>query len=238
MTNINFATALAAPVPLLAAHPLFLDLPQSVQAALLDGAKIQSAPAGTMFFREGEDAREFLLVESGQTEVLRYGINGDDRVFQVFEAGHLVAEAAMFMPHGRYPMCARARTDTVVHRLQGSVLRGACATHAPLAMRMLGHLGQKLYGRVNQVEWLSSSTASQRLAAYLLNLHASQGNPMVQLPLSQRQLALQLGIRAETLSRLLTDWAGRGYVAGKRREWTLHNRKPLEELARAEKRGF
>ena len=79
--------------------------------------------------------------------------------------------------------------------------------------------------------------AAERLANYLLNLQARQGEH-IQLPLNQRQLAAHLGIRAETLSRLFTDWQARGYVSGKRSDWQVHDQAHLRRLASPAQRSF
>ncbi|WYX19709.1 helix-turn-helix domain-containing protein [Achromobacter xylosoxidans] len=84
---------------------------------------------------------------------------------------------------------------------------------------------------------MTSSSAPERLANYLMGLRERQGD-MVTLPLNQRQLAAHLGIRAETLSRLLNDWQTQGHVSGKRREWILHTPAYLEKLATTAKRPF
>ena len=94
-----------------------------------------------------------------------------------------------------------------------------------------------MYQRVNEVEWYSDSTAAQRLADYLLRLPSGQ-DAAVRLPLTQRQLAAHLGVRAETLSRLLADWVAQGRIAGARRDWVLHDPAYLEDLARPARRSF
>lgn len=205
---------------------------------LLEGATARCHEAGDLVFREGDMANAYLLVETGEVEVFRYSHSGEERVFQVFEAGRTVAEAAMFMPHGRYPMCARARTATRLYRLGRDSLLATCRNHPELAMHMLALLSQALYMQVNKVDWFSSSSASERLANYLLGLPTRSGSKTVLLPLSQRQLAAHLGIRAETLSRLFTDWQVRGYVAGRRNEWELRDQTYLESLASPAQRSF
>lgn len=222
---------------LLAAVRPFQRLDSAVLHELLAGAAEHGYEAGQIIFREGDAASVYLLVEKGEVEVFRYSHSGEERVFQVFEAGRTVAEAAMFMPHGRYPMCARARTATRLYRLRRDSLLAACRSHPELAMHMLAMLSQALYMQVNKVDWISSSSAAERLANYLLGLQVRQGNT-VHLPLSQRQLAAYLGIRAETLSRLFTDWQTRGYVAGRRNEWELRDVAYLKKLASPAQRSF
>ena len=77
----------------------------------------------------------------------------------------------------------------------------------------------------------------QRLAAFLLRLSAQQG-PQMELPSSQRQVAAHLGVRAETLSRLLSEWQARQWLRGERRHWTLLDTAPLQQLAGALARSF
>lgn len=215
----------------------FHGLDAGVLAALEWGAVEQVCRAGEMLFREGDVANTYLYVDCGEVEVLRYCHSGEERVFQVFEAGRTVAEAAMFMHHGRYPMCARARGPARLYRLRRESLLAACRQHSELAMRMLGALSHALYMQVNMVDWLISSSASERLANYLLNLKAGEGG-VVHLPLSRRQLAAHLGIRTETLSRLFADWAERGYVSGRRNDWKLRDIEHLTRLASPAKRSF
>jgi len=215
----------------------FHGLDPGVLVALERGAVEQDTRAGEMLFREGDVASFYLFVHCGEVEVLRYCHSGEERVFHVFEAGRTVAEAAMFMPHGRYPMCARARGPARLYRLRRESLLAACREHPVLAMRMLSTLSHALYKQVNMVDWLTSSSASERLANYLLNLKPGEGGA-VHLPLSRRQLAAHLGIRPETLSRLFADWAERGYVSGRRNDWKLCDIEHLTRLASPAQRSF
>jgi len=239
MTNINLPGPAA--LALLAGHPLLQGLPPGtgpeVAAELLRGAMALRADAGQVLFGEGDEALHYLLIESGQAEVMRYSYNGDERVFRVFESGQLMAEAAMFMPHGRYPMQARARTLLQGWRLSRRQLHEACRRWPDLALRLLAGLSKSLYDQVNKVDWMTSSSAPERLANYLMGLRERQGDALT-LPLNQRQLAAHLGIRAETLSRLLNDWQTQGYISGQRRQWAVRDPAHLAKLATTAKRPF
>lgn len=237
MTNVKSPAEQREVMHLLQAHPLFNDLPQPLFAPLLTVLGRENVQAGELLFREGDHAEHFLLVKQGCIEMLRFTADGEERVFHLFRHGQLVAEAAMFMPHGRYPMNARAQCATTVYYLSRSALRKTCESHPPLAMRMLEILSQRLYRQVNEVDWLTASSASQRLAAYLLGLQQHQGDSIC-LPISQRQLATHLGIRAESLSRLFAEWQKRGQIRGRQRNWELCDLVYLRQLASAAARTF
>lgn len=238
MTKVNpFQPAAAAAPGHLQSHPLFADLAAGDLDLLIQGAALCEAEGEQHLFHEGDPAHHYYLVQSGEVEVLRFGLDGEDRVFGLFGAGQLVAIAAMFMPHGRYPMHARCREQTRCLRLERQALNAACLNAPALAMRLLRLMSATVYRHVNEVEWLTTSSAPQRLALYLLKL-SGQEDGAIHLPLSQRQLASRLGVRAETLSRLLADWQARGYVAGRGREWSVQDKRHLQELAHGALRAF
>ncbi|MEO8836384.1 MAG: cyclic nucleotide-binding domain-containing protein, partial [Caldimonas sp.] len=110
MTNINAhdAEGLMSDAERLRRHGLFADVPDKLLNDLAAGAFDEQRETGDYFFREGDPAPRYLLVTQGRVDMVRVGIDGQERVAKFFETGGLLAEAAMFMAHGRYPMSARA----------------------------------------------------------------------------------------------------------------------------------
>ncbi len=232
MTEVNINN----PAQVLA-YPLFEELPPELQPVLLRDAAVLHVQAGEILFQEGADAVEYLYVLSGSVEVLRHTQEGQERVFSIFRGGQMLAETAMFMSHGRYPMEARSREDAVVLHLKRTGLQEVVRCWPELALRLLARLSDRVYRGVNEVEWYSDSTAAQRLADYLLRLPTDHAGT-VHLPLTQRQLSAHLGVRPETLSRLLADWVAQGYLSGARRNWVLCDTTFLQSLAQASRRQF
>ncbi|WP_027994246.1 Crp/Fnr family transcriptional regulator [Simplicispira psychrophila] len=221
----------------LAAHPALHGLPASALQLLGAQARLHRYRPGEVLFHEGDAAQHWLLVVQGCVEVLRFDPQGEEHVFHCFHSGHSVAEAAMFMAHGRYPMTARTPGPAQVWRCTRPALHAACQAHPPLALRLLQSFSERLYYYINEVQWLAASSAPQRLAAYFLRLPADPC-ARVQLPSSQRQLATQLGIRPETLSRLLSQWQAQCWICGQRRSWEVLDAAPLRVLAGGWARPF
>lgn len=166
MTNVNAPGELPATASaLLACHRLFIDTPEDVLELVVDGAFEARRAAREYFFRDGEPASHYLLVREGQVEMVRVAIDGQERLANVFGPGSLVAEAAMFMAHGLYPMSARAAGAASALCLRRDRLKAACLRRPELALRLLEALSGRLYRTVNEVSALATASAPQRLAA-------------------------------------------------------------------------
>ncbi len=223
---------------ILVSHPVFANHPAELYSSLLEDAGVAYAKAGDQLFSEGDAATQYFVVGSGAVEMFRYSIEGDERVFAIFERGELIAHAAMFMPHAKYPMNARVREDVTLYVLDRQALHNTCHRFPALAIRLLAGMSMNIYKQINQVHWLTSSSAHERLAHYFLQLQKEQQNQKVIIPVTQKQLAAQLGIRAETLNRILGEWQQKEYIAGKRKEWELLDIAYLNTLSGAAKRTF
>ncbi len=235
MTNIKNVDAdtPACAAGQLRRHGLFASIPEDVLTEVVAGTFEARREGGQYFFREGDHASHYLFMTEGRVDMVRTGIDGQERVARFFEPGELVAEAAMFMAHGRYPMSARAAQQAVAWCLPRAQLHAACLQHPPLALRMLEALSARLYGAVNEVSSFALADAPQRLAAYLLAQVRLQASVRLELPLATHQLAGHLGVRPETLSRIFAQWAQQGYVAGRGRVWELRDLEALRQFAQA-----
>ncbi len=239
MTNVNMNEPFESVEEraILQQNCLFQGVSEQTLDVVLIGKKVMFAPENLIIFNEGDEAASYYFVLDGQVAMFRYSLEGDERIFNVFKKTQTLAYAAMFMPHGRYPLSARAHQDSVLFQLQRSSLHKACQQDGELATRFMNSISHRMYQQINELDWLSTSNAAQRLAYYLLSLEQNEQH-QVQLPLTQRQLASHLSVRAETLSRLLADWLKQGFIKGRRQEWTLLNMPFLEGLAKGAKRSY
>lgn len=218
---------------LLAAHRFFHDLPPTQLETL--SASLQSCrfPAGDLPFRSGEQARRCLLLGDGEVQVLRFGLDGEERVLGQFGRGELIAVAALFMADGRYPASARAQTAASGWWLPREALHRLCAAHPALSLRLLQSVSGSLLRSVDLGERLAADSCAQRLAGYLLEQRDVQGSDALRLPLRLGQLAASLGMRSETLSRQLADWRRQGLIAGRGTAVTLLDADALQRLRSA-----
>jgi len=115
-----------------------------------------------------------------------------------------------------------------------------CLAHPQVALKVLRVVGARLRRLVGIIEELSFSTVRHRLASFLLRLARTEGKHAadgveVTLPVSNQELASQIGTVRELISRNLSRFQSEGLVRIDGRSVIILDLKALEaELRSAE----
>ncbi|MDR1530464.1 MAG: Crp/Fnr family transcriptional regulator [Burkholderiales bacterium] len=194
---------------------------------------------GEMLFYEGKKMLNCFLLDSGCVEVFRYTAKGTEKNFGHIRSKEALALAAVFMDHERFPMNGRAYEDGCALQIPNVAIRDLCMRYPEVSLRLLNIFCNRLYSMVNQIDWLTSSSATERLADYLLRLCSNcPKDCTLRLPLNRMQLATRLGVRQETLSRLISEWQKCGYIASSGKHIRILNVDALQQLAKSAQRSF
>lgn len=204
---------------------------------ILENASYMEFSTGELISYEGMPFSGCFLVLAGKVEVFRNTYLGEEKVFGIFSPYELVAIAAVFMPHNRFPMAIRAKTNCSLLLLEKNSVLQVCMNNPIVMQRLLVQFSSKLYEQINNIDWLTSSSAEQRLAAYILSLSSKQDISFV-LPISRSQLATKLGIRYETLSRLISSWRKQKIIEIKLNQVTILKTTYLHQLTLPSQRSF
>lgn len=223
---------------ILAACPLLYDIPAAGLMLLLQRYRHCRFAAAEILNREGDEVKACPLILNGQIEVFRYSSLGDEKIFGMFTNHHIVAIAAVFMPHHRFPMNLRAKTVTEALLLEKNAILTLCHNYPLVMQRLLTRFSLKMYENINNIDWLTSSSAEQRLAACLLEFSRQQCSASFTLPFSRAQLAAQLGIRYETLSRLLSGWRRQHIISLQKNNISINRSDYLAALSISAQRAF
>ena len=217
---------------------LFQGLDKEALMPIIENASYKELIKGEMISYEGKPLSCCVLVLTGEVEVYRSTYLGEEKIFGIFNHYQLVAIAAIFMPHNRFPMTIRAKTDCSVLLIEKQSLLQVCKTNPIIMQRLLIRFSTKLYEQINNIDWLTSSSSEQRLASYLLSLCSSDNTYQFILPISRGQLATKLGIRYETLSRLMSNWRKQKIIQVENNRINILNDAYLKELTLPFQRSF
>jgi CRP/FNR family transcriptional regulator len=214
---------LAALTTALRACQLFAGLPPSDLADIVDISLAKSLDKGQYLFREGDSSLGFYVVQQGAVNVHRVNAAGKEQVIHVFRRGESFAEATLATETG-YPADARAVEPSQVLLVRKAEFIALLRRRPELALRMLGAMSQHLRVLVGHLDDLTLKDVETRLANWLIKRcpNPSANTPFVlDLPMTKRVLAAELGTVSETFSRTLAKFREQGLISVRGRRLTL-----------------
>jgi CRP-like cAMP-binding protein len=208
MTNAFAELKSAAVMNSLRASQLFAGLPPADLEQVAAVTALKSLEKNEYLFREGETSRGFYVVQRGAVNVHRVNAAGKEQIIHVFRAGESFAEAALATDTG-YPADARAIEPTQVLLVQKAGILELLKRRPELGLRMLASMSLHLRVLVGQLEDLTLKDVETRLANWLVKRcpdSASEKPARIELTMTKRVLAAELGTVSETLSRTLAKF--------------------------------
>ena len=224
----------AAIVNSLRSCQLFAGLPQPDLEKIANVSVVKSLEKGDYLFHEGDPASGFYVVQRGAVNVHRVNAAGKEQIIHIFRAGDSFAEAALATAMG-YPADARALEPTQVLLVQKAGILELLKRQPELGLRMLGSVSSHLRVLVGQLEDLTLKDVETRLANWLVKRCPNpQGESPVriELAMTKRVLAAELGTVSETFSRTLAKFRAQKLLAVKGKTVTVLSPARLNTLLR------
>lgn len=224
----------AAVINTLRSCQLFTGLPLEDMKNIADITVTKLLEKNDYLFHEGDPAHGFYIVQNGAVNVHRVTPSGKEQVIHVFRAGDSFAEIAVASATG-YPADARALEPTQVLLVQKDGILALLKRQPELALRMLGSMSSHLRVLVSQIEDLTAKDVETRLANWLVKRcpNPESGSPVsIELTVTKRVLAAELGTVSETFSRTLGKFREQKLLAVKGKIVTVLSPAKLTALLR------
>lgn len=181
--------------------PLFAGLAEASLLDLLRDAVVRQLPRGGVLFLQGDPASRFFIVIDGWVRLVRSTPEGNEVTIALFGRGESLAEAAVFQ-HGSYPVTALIPENSRLLIVSADSFMGRLKADSDLCFAFMASMARRLHQFVQQVEQLSASSTTQRLAMFLMRCSpAESGACTIELPIDKALIAARLGMQPETLSR-------------------------------------
>jgi CRP-like cAMP-binding protein len=180
--------------------------------AIGHAAPVRLAP-GQLLFSQGDPVNAIYWVAEGVIKLFRASPQGDEKVIELVGANRLFAEAVMFMG-GQYPINAVAQTAARLVAIDGREFKAWLARDVGRCFRLLSGVSARMHKLIDEIDRLTLMKGGDRLLQYLLD-HSdpdASGRQKVELEAPKQIIASRIGVKPETLSRLLHKLADQGYV--------------------------
>lgn len=211
--------------------PLFSGVGDELFRDLMAGAHLQRFPPGTLLLLEGDPVDFLYVLIDGQVE-LHGTWNDKETVLSILRPVSTFILAAVVLDADAL-MSARTLERSEILMMPGDAIRKAMLDDAAFAVAVSRDLAGGFRAMVRTVKNQKLRSGVERLANYLLALHAEQSEqgPTLCLPHEKRVLASLLGMTPENLSRAFATLQKYG-VAVKGALVTISNFAALRALAK------
>jgi CRP-like cAMP-binding protein len=197
--------------------PLLRDLSQDALGRLAAAARRRIYKRGEVIFHEGDPGEALLVLESGRVKVFTYADSGDETLLAILGPGECFGELALIDGE------PRSATIQAIEPVEAvSVGRAAFLAlvreHPQTAEHLMHRLAAKIRYLTDVVSDLAFLDLEGRLAKRLLELAEKHGQDvgdevLIELPLTQEDLAAMVGATRASVNKLLGWYEDRGMIA-------------------------
>lgn len=214
---------------------LFAALDAAALRSVTDAARIRETKAGESFFREGDPAESFFVVQTGSVKLTQVTPEGHQVVLRLIGPGGAFGGVAAF-GGGSYPVTAEAVTDVAALEWPGPVMASLMETFPKLAINAVRFVAARLHELQVQYRQLATEKVERRVARALLRLveHAGRrtdSGVLIDLPLSREDIAQMTGTTLYTVSRIISRFEANGLVEARRQSIVIRNPHGLMSVA-------
>lgn len=206
--------------------PIFHSLDQEEKREVAQITRQKNVEKGELIYAMGDEVHSLFVIHSGLVKTYRLSDTGREQVLRVMKPGDFLGELALFSP-SLMQHFAEALEPCTMCMIEAAPLRQLMAKYPSIAFKVLEELTARLERTEQLLEDISLHSVERRLAQALLDL-SGEGS-VVELAVSKKDLASQLGMTSETLSRKLSQFEAEGWIeqSGQRRI-VIKNRRGLE----------
>lgn len=158
---------------------------------------------GEMIYSAGDPGDRLFIIHSGQVKIVRLSPAGREQVIRILEPGQFMGELSLFhsVPRSDYAEAVKASTLCMI---QGDKLKELVTAYPSVAIKIMEELSRRLQQAEQLIKEINLHSVEQRLAQALLEM--ADDKHKVLLKMTKGDLASQLGMSQETLSRKLSSF--------------------------------
>jgi CRP/FNR family transcriptional regulator, cyclic AMP receptor protein len=217
---------------------LFEDLSKAELEQLSRITPYRKFAAGDVIYHMEDPADALYFIREGMVKISMYFPNGKEMILALLGQYDIFGEL-LLLPSERRPNQAEAVTDTTLIVLPEEDFQRLLSQHPAIAMKFIKVMSTRLWQAQSWFAETGAFDAPGRLANLLLRLAGDFGVPgergtVIDLQLTQQDLAKMIGATRETVSHCLAKLLEYGAVRRRRAPITVNVEKLRQFLDEAE----
>lgn len=189
--------------------PIFNNLDRSEMKEIASIINHRNYKKGELVYIAGDEDRNLYIINSGRIKISRISSSGKEQFIRVLSSGEFMGELSIFKPSTTMDN-AECLEDTNMCVINNKDLKRILEKYPLISLKIMEELSKRLERAESLIENINLRSVEERLADILLELSDSDGK--VELNITKRDLASQIGMSSETLSRKLSAFQELGII--------------------------
>jgi len=200
-----------------------MGFPPDIWRSFASGRAVVRCPEGYLIYLQQTEATCFYYLKSGRVKSFILSENGNEKVLNIYKEGSLFGEASFFDELPRVSS-AVALTPCEIVPIDRELVYAEIRKDPELAMAMLKYLARTVRLMSSHVDDMAFRPAHWRVARYLTAL---KSDPDGSVPCTQDEIADSISVSRVTVSRVLREFAQKGWLSTGYRSIRLLDRNAL-----------
>lgn len=219
---------LTSKVGYLSSTDIFRDLSSQELEEIDRVTAMSTCKRGKVFYTPGETGEVLFILKRGRVSLYRINPDGKKLVTATIEPGSVFGEMSL-IGQGMHDTFAEAAEDCTLCVMSRSDVEHLLLSKPRVALRLMELMANRLRDVETRMENVAFKSVPARLAASLLHL-AEDGRSQI-VGVSHQDLADMVGTYRETVTRILNEFRGAGYIDLGRLQLTILQPEALAAIA-------
>lgn len=186
----------------------------------------QTFKKNQIIYRQGEIAKSFYYLKSGQVQIFVNSSNGLEKIFTTYKKETIFGEASFF---DGFPRMSSAKTllDSDIIMIDKADIMLYFQKSPFLALNLIELLSQKVRMLSNEIDNISFLSAEKRIAQYLFNINLDTN---YSIDCTHEDIGKAVGVSRVTVSRVLIKFSKYGWIDTKYKKIIILDKDALLEF--------
>ena len=227
-TSVPAQPQLTGKAAFLSDTDIFRDLSSQELEELDRMTAMSTCRRGKVFYTPGETGEVLFILKRGRVNLYRINSDGKKLVTSTIGAGTVFGEMSL-VAQGMHDTFAEAAEDCTLCVMSRSDVEHLLLSKPRVALRFMEMIAARLKDVETRMETVAFKSVPTRIATFLLQLAGEETGKIE--GVSHQDLADMVGTYRETVTRILNEFRGEGYIELGRLNVAILDRDALQAIA-------
>ncbi len=193
---------------------------------------VRNLKNGEILWLQGQKITHFTIVYSGQLRSVRGASSGSEKMVSTLSQGYHFGLAEM-ITQATSAVTISAQLSSVILYIDYKSMRKVLLSNSKICYRLMQTMARAIFGLTQELERASFESVHTRLARLIIRRNLHRSDPLAphknDAAITHEQLAQQIGVSRETVSRVLADFRKKKLIDTAYRKITILDRDGLME---------